>query len=262
MKMSVYSMVDSKVRYGGGHSLLKRTIALFIVLLLGLSASAQVKQEDVVVGNNTFEHVFQSTIPANIKQLNAKQWIAKNFGDYKSVLQFEDDANHRIIIKGNTTIVDESGGNNSLIIETKHTLSFTLTIDSKDDRFRVRVEDMCVHMVRNSIILGSKSNLSDKTLSCDDYLNLTADTLKISRELEEQQQYLAGLHTVDEDNLSRKEKKMRAEAIAEVEKRIASKKYDMKITIENHQKRVAHLQQGLSALMNSLFVAVNTNDDF
>ena len=88
----------------------KRLALLLVLLLLGLTSMAQVKPEDVVVTNNAFEHVFQSTIPANIKQLNAKQWIAKNFGDYKSVLQFEDDANHRIIIKGTMAIVDETGG--------------------------------------------------------------------------------------------------------------------------------------------------------
>jgi len=241
----------------------KRLALLLVLLLLGLTSMAQVKPEDVVVNNNTFEHVFQSTIPANIKQLNAKQWIAKNFGDYKSVLQFEDDVNHRIIIKGTMAIVDETGGKDGLTVETKHTLSFTFTIDSKDDRFRARIEDMSVHMLKTADILGmSKSSLTDKVVYCDDYVNLTADTLKIRLELMELQQYLDGLNAVDVNNLSRKEKKMREEAIAEVEKKIRGKQSDMKVTIENHQKQLAHLQQSLSSLMNSLFASVNKNDDF
>lgn len=241
---------------------LKTTAALLILLCIGFTTMAQVEPKDVVVVNNTFEHVFQSTIPANTKQLNAKQWIAKNFGDYKSVLQFEDDANHRIIIKGTMTIIDETGGKDGLNIETNHSLSFTLTIDSKDDRFRARIDDMSVHAVRNAYILGRKSNLSDKNLTCDDYLNLTADTLKIRMELEELQQYLDGLNVVDVNNLSRKEKKMREEAITEVQKRIMGKKSDMRVTIENHQKQLAYLQQSLSALMNSLYASVNKDDDF
>lgn len=108
----------------------------------------------------------------------------------------------------------------------------------------------------------SKSSLTDKVVSCDDYVNLTADTLKIRLELMELQQYLDGLNAVDVNNLSRKEKKMREEAIAEVEKKIRGKQSDMKVTIENHQKQLAHLQQSLSALMNSLFASVNKNDDF
>lgn len=235
---------------------------LFASLLLGLTSMAQVKPEDVVVKNNSFEQVFQSAIPANIKQLNAKQWVAKNFGDYKSVLQFEDEANHRIIIKGTMTIVNETGGKDGLTIETNHSLSFTYTIDSKDDRFRARIEDMNVHMIRNAYILGRKSNLTDKNLSCDEYLDLATDTLKIRLDLDKLQQDLDGLNAVDENNLSRKEKKMRKEAIAEVEKRIRGKQSDMKVTIENHQKQLAHLQQSLAALMNSLFASVNKNDDF
>lgn len=241
----------------------KRLALLLVFLLLGLTSMAQVKPEDVVVNNNAFEHVFQSTIPANIKQLNAKQWIAKNFGDYKSVLQFEDDVNHRIIIKGSMAIVDETGGKDGLTVETKHTLFFTFTIDSKDDRFRARLEDMSVHMLKTADILGMrKSSLTDKVVSCDDYTNLTADTLKISLELVELHQYLDGLNAVDVDNLSRKEKKMREEAIAEVEKKNRGKQSDMKVTIENHQKQLIHLQQSLSALMNSLFASVNKDDDF
>lgn len=235
---------------------------LFASLLLGLTSMAQVKPEDVVVKNNSFEQVFQSAIPANIKQLNAKQWVAKNFGDYKSVLQFEDEANHRIIIKGTMTIVNETGGKDGLTIETNHSLSFTFTIDSKDDRFRARIEDMNVHMIRNAYILGRKSNLTDKNLSCDEYLDLATDTLKIRLDLDKLQQDLDGLNAVDENNLSRKEKKMRKEAIAEVEKRIRGKQSDMKVTIENHQKQLANLQQSLAALMNSLFASVNKNDDF
>lgn len=235
---------------------------LFASLLLGLTSMAQVKPEDVVVKNNSFEQVFQSAIPANIKQLNAKQWVAKNFGDYKSVLQFEDEANHRIIIKGTMTIVNETGGKDGLTIETNHSLSFTFTIDSKDDRFRARIEDMNVHMIRNAYILGRKSNLTDKNLSCDEYLDLATDTLKIRLDLDKLQQDLDGLNAVDENNLSRKEKKIRKEAIAEVEKRIRGKQSDMKVTIENHQKQLAHLQQSLAALMNSLFASVNKNDDF
>ena len=240
----------------------KRLALLVALLLLGLTSMAQVKPEDVVVKNNTFEHVFQSTIPANIKQLNAKQWVAKNFGDYKSVLQFEDDANHRIIIKGTMTIVDEKGGKEGLTIETNHSLSFTFTIDSKDDRFRARIEDMNVHVIRNAYILGSKSNLTDKNLSCDEYLDLATDTLKIRLDLDKLQQDLDGLNAVDENNLSRKEKKMRKEAIEEVEKRIRGKQNDMKVTIDNHQNQLAHLQQSLAALMNSLFASVDKNDDF
>ena len=198
---------------------------MIVLPFLGLSSMAQVKPEDVLVNNNSFEHVFQSSIPANTKQLNAKQWVAKNFGDYKSVLQFEDDANHRIIIKGTMAIVDETGGKDGLTVETKHTLSFTFTIDSKDDRFRARIEDMSVHMLKTADILGMrKSSLTDKVVSCDDYVNLTADTLKISLELMELQQYLDGLNVVDVNNLSRKERKMREEAIAEVEKKLGEKR--------------------------------------
>lgn len=237
-------------------------VPIFTLILLSLTSVAQVKPEDVLVKNNSFEHVFQSSIPANTKQLNAKQWVAKNFGDYKSVLQFEDDANHRIIIKGTMTIYDWNRGESVLIIEDNHSLSFTLTIDNKDDRFRARIEDMKVHVVRNSYVLGRKSNLTDEVISCDEYLDLTTDTLIKQAELVILQQELEELNGGDINKLSRKERKNREDAIAETEKKITNKKSDIEVTIKNHQKQLNSFRQSISTLMNSLFASINKDDDF
>ncbi len=237
-------------------------VSIFTLILFSLTSVAQVKPEDVLVKKNSFERVFQSTIPANTKQLNAKQWVAKNFGDYKSVLQFEDDANHRIIIKGTMTIFDWNRGESVLTFEDNHSLSFTLTIDNKDDRFRARIEDMKVHVVKNTYVLGRKKNITDEVISCDEYLDLTTDTLKKQAELVILQQELEELNAGDINKLSRKERKIREDAIAETEKKITSKKSDIKVTIENHQRQLNSFQQSISSLMNSLFASVNKDDDF
>lgn len=262
---SALAGVKSCARHGLREEKMKKVclkVPIFTLILLSLTSVAQVKPEDVLVKNNSFEHVFQSSIPANTKQLNAKQWVAKNFGDYKSVLQFEDDANHRIIIKGTMTIYDWNRGESVLIIEDNHSLSFTLTIDNKDDRFRARIEDMKVHVVRNSYVLGRKSNLTDEVISCDEYLDLTTDTLIKQAELVILQQELEELNGGDINKLSRKERKNREDAIAETEKKITNKKSDIEVTIKNHQKQLNSFRQSISTLMNSLFASINKDDDF
>jgi len=63
---------------------------------------------------------------------NAQTWIAKTFGDYKAVLQFEDAENGKINIKGESDIpayplsrVNQSGS-----------IDYMLTIECKDSKYR------------------------------------------------------------------------------------------------------------------------------
>ncbi len=88
-------------------------------------------------------------MPLNKKVTNAKSWIAKTFGDYNSVLQYEDTENHRIIIKGEGRSPSE---NQFQLVQlpNKHNLkqpkqypyTFTMTFDFKEDKYRIKIEDI------------------------------------------------------------------------------------------------------------------------
>ena len=109
------------------------------------------KAQDFSVDVNTIEEnlirVYETASnPAVQKHLLAKEWVAKSFGDYKSVLQFEDDKNHKIIVKGFSEMSDDSK------------LSHTITIDSKDERYRVQITDL---QIKDYVLQASRLLKSD-----------------------------------------------------------------------------------------------------
>lgn len=110
-----------------------RRVIISVVLLLATAITrAQDFSVDVLAIDNSLIRVYEtSSNNAEKKHLLAKEWAAKKFGDYKSVLQFEDDQTHKIIIKGHSDVY-------------KGNLSYTITIDSKDDKYRVKIEDLIV----------------------------------------------------------------------------------------------------------------------
>ena len=62
---------------------------------------AQIIGSDIVIDDKQcFSKVYNNSNDISKKFSNAKEWIAKTYGDYQSVLQFEDDKNYKIIIKG------------------------------------------------------------------------------------------------------------------------------------------------------------------
>lgn len=92
-------------------------------------------------------------VKLNKKQIhsNAKDWIVKTFGDYKSVLQFEDD--DKIIIKGYS---DLDAKIRDISVSDLHTIDtkvyYTLTIESKENKFRYKLDD--IYIIEDEYING------------------------------------------------------------------------------------------------------------
>ena len=80
---------------------MKQTLLILFTMLLSLSASAQaLERKDITVKDNSFSYVYQTDIPLTQLFGKVNQWVAKSFNDYKSVIQYEDKENHRLIMKG------------------------------------------------------------------------------------------------------------------------------------------------------------------
>ena len=120
------------------HSKMKKALIAVTVSFMAFSVHAQVRIDDIPI-EREFSHVFYSDIPINKKMVNAKTWIAKTFGDYKAVLQYEDGVNNRIIIKGKTS--EEKSSLDESLNQTEQ-YSFTMTFDFKEDRYRIKVENI------------------------------------------------------------------------------------------------------------------------
>lgn len=119
-------------------SKMKKVTIAIAASFMAFSVHAQVRIDDIPI-EREFSHVFNSDIPINIKMVNAKTWIAKTFGDYKAVLQYEDGENGRIIIKGKTP--EEKSSLDESFNQTEQ-YSFTMTFDFKEDRYRIKIENI------------------------------------------------------------------------------------------------------------------------
>lgn len=97
--------------------------------------------------------VFESKQPASKVFNNAKQWVAKTFSEYKDVVKMEDRDNHTLVFKGSMRQrVYNALFKNSPITYTP-ILQFTSTVECKDGRFRIKMEDFSIK--ENSTFLGN-----------------------------------------------------------------------------------------------------------
>lgn len=111
-----------------------RRIILILITLAPVSLAAQdlyfpIDKSTDKVTYSTIEEVNKSK---EILFKNAQTWVAKSFGDYKSVLQFEDKEAGKLIVKG---IADVTSDKNPKI-------KFTVEIDVKDSKYRAIITDI------------------------------------------------------------------------------------------------------------------------
>lgn len=98
-----------------------------------------------------FSGIIENNLSKDKMFSNAKEWIAKNFVDYKKVIQFEDKEEGKIIIKGvsNVSYIHESDIHN-----TSESIKYTITIECKDHKYRYKIEDIIIEEV--STFMGMK----------------------------------------------------------------------------------------------------------
>lgn len=113
-------------------------IILIPVILLFLLSNWCLAQENILPINSDgivqFTEVIESSNNKDVLYANAKEWIAKTFGDYKRVIQFEDNSNFKLIMKGNSLVRQD--------FKIKENISYTITIECKDKKFRYTIEDI------------------------------------------------------------------------------------------------------------------------
>lgn len=119
--------------------------------LVTLSTSAQAYKKYSLGGEdfagNTYSVVRQDSTLNPQKFINAKQWLSRTFPDYKDIVQFEDANSGKIVIKGLLPVEYLIDDDNANVIYYP-TLRFLLSIDVKQDRYRLKFDDMIVEVVR------------------------------------------------------------------------------------------------------------------
>jgi hypothetical protein len=112
---------------------LKFIISLIIIansshaqeILFPVTASGEIEFAEVVEVNNTKTKLFS----------NAKEWIAKTYGDYKVVVQFEDPVDGKIIIKGKSKVPLN-------VTSSTEYVYYTITIECRDNKYRYKIGDL------------------------------------------------------------------------------------------------------------------------
>lgn len=148
---------------------MKRLLFSVIIALSESVVNAQVLQRFALMSEafigDTYSFVRKDSTNNPQKFINAKQWFAKTFDDYKKAAQVEDEANGKIVIKG-ALPVNYSIDKNSSSTEYHPSLVFTLLVDIKPDRYRLKFEDMIVKvMTVKDTPLGTSKSESEQPIS-------------------------------------------------------------------------------------------------
>lgn len=156
---------------------MKKILLCFITTLLMASVYGQVSQFALArekYEDQSYSKTFDDSIPALTKYDNAKVWIAKTFGDYSKVVQYEDSEKCRLILKASAPIenVYTRDATNQYTTTWFSTLHFTLTIDCKNEKFRLKFEDMkCEVSYSKNTPLGKMQSDGSVIMPLSEYMN-------------------------------------------------------------------------------------------
>ena len=243
--------------------------AKYLFLLMGLlatiSVAAQVTPEtiDVFQPFTEVQAVYEFNSPRAQKHLKAKEWVAKTFGDYKSVLQFEDDDNCKIIIKGLTQLpVEEDAVVSAIMIKkTRPQLKYSITIDSRDDKFRIKVEDIHIKTMIQNILLGKPSSSKETIQTIYEFCKYE-DIYNYDGEIEKLNMQVDSLKNLDVSQMKRKDVERWNNEIIKVNEKIKEKEVYRTHRKLNYDKRAENIKINLVGIFTSLENALKQTDDF
>lgn len=269
---------------------MKKILITFAVLASSLICRAQDFSVDAASIGGDLTRVYETASnSAAQKHLLSKEWVAKSFGDYKSVLQFEDDSNCKIIVKGFSAMSDDSK------------LSYAITIDAKDDKYRVQFSDL---LIKDYVLQVSRLLKSDASTTAllnaigankpefiemkyANYVSVTDDIENSYKRIDEAKARLAVIDDeisarIAEFDLEIKEKKNKPRGMtgslysgnlkkekakyieeAQREKEALPETIQREYkNIKEYEQRVVDVENALSGLLKSLYLKLNASDDF
>lgn len=153
-----------------------RKTLLLLFLVISTNAFTQTLDKYDLINEKfsdcSYSKIYNDSIPKSIKFSNTKEWIAKTFGDYKSVLQYEDAENYKIIIKGISALKDIISYEGNIRIIEKPDLLFTLIIECKDDKYRLKFENMTVNDIKQKEISLLTKSETKLTYTIDEFIEI------------------------------------------------------------------------------------------
>lgn len=181
--------------------------SLFILFILLISITTK-SQDKLFPLNSEGKEEIQEVVELQKSKLDlfssAQEWIAITFGDYKSVLQFEDKETGKIIVKGISKI--EHNGIDLLGDKTE-SLHFTIIIEFQDNKYRYTITDLSI-----KTRIDMFSTIYDRNNIPKDHLIEISNSRETVQKIERR---VDSLSKIDKINLKRKK-------IKEIQKDIES----------------------------------------
>ncbi|RZT93419.1 uncharacterized protein with TBP-like fold DUF4468 [Ancylomarina subtilis] len=226
------------------------TILLNLLFVFSLFVNGYSQKYNLPIdsnGNIVFKEVINSNLSKSKLYSNAQEWIAKTFGDYKKVIQFEDEVNGKLILKGVNNVkhfveVHIAG----IHIINRETIKFTLTIECKENRYRYIMDNIVVSLHNDGETWDS---------SIFERIN---DIKSSKNKIERLNQELEDLKKIDTSSYKRKQLKRYHCDVSNIEKQI---KYATS-GIESNTKFIDSELEAINTILPSLKIAMSKKDDF
>jgi hypothetical protein len=138
-----------------------KNFLFFLFTLLCVNANGQAKRFPVKEnGTVVYEEVVNCDLKKSALFSNAQKWIAKSFGDYKKVIQFEDVENGKLIFKGKSEVEynRKAGSDESLQVRESEIINYTFTIDCRENKYRYTIDNILIDINQSWSILGEVSS--------------------------------------------------------------------------------------------------------
>ena len=243
---------------------IKNCITILFVMF-SYNMQSQIIPDSIKVNNGSCFEVFMNDMSAQEKMSMEKSWISKNFGDYKSVLQYEDETKNTIVIKGHLELYASEAEAKMKKLERmmgqatdKRNMYFTIEFSNKDDRYRVKISDITI---KASMLVayggGFRSEQTYEEWTDQGVLKATQNLNKLQNEID-------SLKSVRTDELKPNEIKKLKKEIAEIEEDIDKNKEKLENKLSKSKVEQRWLNSNLAIIFNSInnHMQKTTDDDF
>jgi hypothetical protein len=182
--------------------------------------------QETLAQEKFFFEILESTSTKEILFKNAQTWVAKSYGDYKSVLQFEEKDAGKLIIKGTSSIKSKYSSR----------IKYTLELDIKDKKYRVNLSDMQISF-----------DSMDPLASFHSY-----DSHKLSETIISE--YDARILLLEKSTAEKQSRKLTKE--------LEKEKLDRTEYVKNAEIEIKSIRDAVTKTFASLKSSMNKSDDF
>lgn len=231
-------------------------IKMLILLFTLLNVNVFAKNEyDVRKDGNSFSYIDTLCVTPDIAYNNAQNWVVKSSTSYKSTVQYEDREQKKMIIRTGVAYPYAKTSNTEMF------LIFNLTIELKEEKFRIKLENIKERTYLHSINFGFVETGDDVSevdiISFAGYINdVISGIPRFIHEEEYESNRLKLQELTNKKSIIKKKKEL-----IQIDKEIEIISFRQQ-TLEEWRNNYIAINSVINSYVASLSKQLNTNDDF